>query len=370
MSNSLLYLTASIFPSRRANCVHSVKMANAFSNYYDVAMVARSSVSSDNLENILKSDYLLRENINVYPVYTSRYVNKILNVIQLIFILLRNQFDYYYGRHMISLFVLMLLGKEYFVEIHALPTSLFQRFVYRKTLSSGKCKGVVCISSALALDLRQWLTIPNSKVLVAHDGADAVGLKEHRKAQAVGDVLHVGYVGQLYQGRGIEIIISMAQRFKNIKFTIVGGDQELVLEYQRKTRNVSNLQFLGHVEHSQLSQYYHSFDLVLAPYVDGPNQAIGSINTSRWMSPLKIFEYMSWGIPIIVSDLSVLREILNDQECYFVKTSEVNSWEETLNLAINDPLRHEKSAKAKETFHNYFTWEKRAQKISKFISGA
>ena len=52
-----------------------------------------------------------------------------------------------------------------------------------------------------------------------------------------------------------------------------------------------------------------------------PYQTKVSINSdnfnddiSQFISPLKMFEYLATGIPIISSDLKVLREILKDQK--------------------------------------------------------
>ena len=45
--------------------------------------------------------------------------------------------------------------------------------------------------------------------------------------QAVSDhLLHIGYVGHLYKGRGIELILNMAKQRVELLFHIVGGLDE------------------------------------------------------------------------------------------------------------------------------------------------
>ena len=65
-----------------------------------------------------------------------------------------------------------------------------------------------------------------------------------------------------------------------------------------------------------ITKLIKSADLLLMPY-----QSKVSINSknfndeiSKFISPLKMFEYLATGIPIVSSDLKVLREILINQK--------------------------------------------------------
>ena len=74
-----------------------------------------------------------------------------------------------------------------------------------------------------------------------------------------------------------------------------------------------NMAFYGHVEPTRLGYIYAEFDAVLAPYERRVYTA-GSAETSSVMSPLKIFEYMACGLPIVASDLPTISEVLDDDE--------------------------------------------------------
>ena len=58
-------------------------------------------------------------------------------------------------------------------------------------------------------------------------------------------------------------------------------------------------------------------------------------DTSRFMSPLKIFEYMSHKKPIIVSDLPVIREVLNEKNSILIDSDNVRLWVEAI-LKLKD----------------------------------
>ena len=69
-------------------------------------------------------------------------------------------------------------------------------------------------------------------------------------------------------------------------------------------------------------------------------------DTGRWMSPMKMFEYMAAGVPIISSDLPVLREILrNEENALLVSPSKHKEWCMALDRLSNDPVLAESIGK-------------------------
>ena len=102
-----------------------------------------------------------------------------------------------------------------------------------------------------------------------------------------------------------------------------------------------------------------------------PYQTKVSINSdnfnddiSQFISPLKMFEYLATGIPIISSDLKVLREILKDQK--FSSSEKLYKSfclkKAILNLSNNYSLRNYISKNSLATAEKN-TWKKRSEKI-------
>ena len=54
-------------------------------------------------------------------------------------------------------------------------------------------------------------------------------------------------------------------------------------------------------------------DILIAPYAAQVSHAGGG-DIGRWMSPLKLFEYMAAERPVVTADLPVLREVVRDGE--------------------------------------------------------
>ena len=81
------------------------------------------------------------------------------------------------------------------------------------------------------------------------------------------------------------------------------------------------------------------------------------------MSPLKLFEYMSSGVPIISSDLPVLKEILEDRRnALLVPPKNLDSWDKSLKIIRgNRKLSSYISKNAFNEYMQYFNWKKRAE---------
>ena len=60
-------------------------------------------------------------------------------------------------------------------------------------------------------------------------------------------------------------------------------------------------------------------DILLMPYSNKVTVSGNVSDTTNFMSPLKLFDYMNAGKLIISSDLRVLREIVNEKQCIYVK---------------------------------------------------
>ena len=109
-------------------------------------------------------------------------------------------------------------------------------------------------------------------------------------------------------------------------------------------------------------------DILLMPYQKKVVLGIEKRNVSMTMSPLKMFEYMGLEVPIISSDLPVLREILkNKYNSILVRSDSKESWSREINNLLLDKNLSAKIAKnAKKQMLKEHTWESRAKKIITF----
>ena len=93
-------------------------------------------------------------------------------------------------------------------------------------------------------------------------------------------------------------------------------------------------------------------------------------STVRWMSPLKLFEYMSYGLPLIVPDYPVLREFIRDKEnAILTKGLVADEWIRMIKLLDNDlELRKKLSINSRKTIESKYNWNKRVKRIIEAIN--
>ena len=106
------------------------------------------------------------------------------------------------------------------------------------------------------------------------------------------------------------------------------------------------------------------FDAVLAPY-QRKVAVVGGGDTSAFMSPLKLFEYMSWGKPILCSDLPVLREVIEDGcNGLVLPPDDPTAWVAALHRLIDDSTERERLGNgARSDFLARHTWRRRAERV-------
>lgn len=366
----IIYISDSIIPSKKANGVHVMKISQAFvRNGHEVVLICRKSK-----EKIDDYDYYgVNKGFNIKKIYWPKIkgggfiygflIKRFLNKLSLDNLI--------YGRCIYGVLPAAKKGFDCIFEAHSVPRNKTHLEMEKKLFSFENFKRLVVISQALADEyIKIFPELKNKDIIVAHDGADIPSEKCKKiKLKGSGN-LKVGYVGSLYPGRGINIIISLARRCLDFDFYIVGGDNEIIKKWKEDSKDLSNLYFYGFIPHGDICSYMNEFNVVLAPY---QKEVFTSQNrkssTAKWMSPLKVFEYMSFGKAIICSNLEVLREVLeNKKDSLLCDPVKIEEWIEALNLIKDGNIRFSLGKKAKEKFLEKYTWKKRAEIIIENIN--
>ena len=276
--------------------------------------------------------------------------------------------DVYFGRTARLLLAAAPLGRPLIYEAHALPQPGIRRDAQRPLFRLPNFFRLVCISDALRVDyLETYPELDPAKVLVAHDAADPIDLSDPLSDEdwpGRSGAFQVGYVGGIYPGRGVETIVDMAARLPDVDFHIVGGDAETVA-WWRDEGVTENLIFHGHQPHTELRRFYPRLDALLAPFQNRVTVHGGVGDTRRWMSPLKIFEYMATGKPMLCTDFPVLREVLtHDETAVLLPPEDSVAWSDAVAALASDPNRCAAiGAGAKTEFETLYTWRRRAELV-------
>ncbi|OCQ97346.1 glycosyl transferase family 1 [Nostoc sp. MBR 210] len=172
----------------------------------------------------------------------------------------------------------------------------------------------------------------------------------------------VVYAGALRKFKGIDILIDVAKQMPNVQFVCAGGEAKEVEHYQKlaQSQQVDNITFLGYVLHNELASLLQAADVLAHPHCSGP--------ASTFTSPLKLFDYLASGNPIVATEIISLEEFKN--------TPAIAAWCEPDNphqfaAALQKVLEtHPKKADGYPEileFVKQFSWENRAAKILSYV---
>jgi glycosyltransferase involved in cell wall biosynthesis len=273
--------------------------------------------------------------------------------------------DIVYGRNLQACFFCGLMKIPAIYEAHLLPIDLryVDTWMHSSLLRSAYLKRLVFISNSLKQDYLQKYFVPEAITIVAHDAAD--DFQANAQMQLTNPYkLRVGYIGNLYPGKGVEIILEMAVACSWADFHIIGGLEADVNYWKSRAAGLDNVFFHGFIPHGETDRYRQACDVLIAPYQQDVF-VYGGKEVSRWMSPLKLFEYMAAGKAILASNLPVLQEVLeHGLTALLCDPTNVQSWIEGLsNLRSSAELRLQLGKRARAAFEMNYTWQSRASRV-------
>jgi glycosyltransferase involved in cell wall biosynthesis len=379
------YISPAVIPSRTANSIHVVSMCEALTELsYDVSLFVRSEGLDSQASNEVIENFYGVSNKNIEVVtYNSKRARgaEFFIALRAFFRFIKDALTGNIPQHIISrnLYGAILLGlllrNSIAYETHS-PEKGIRKRLQKWLLNSNKIQTVV-ISEALRKILMNMYCVSKERIHVFHDAAreeksiksfdERVNAQNHFLGSRIDLSQYekiVGYFGHLYSGRGIEIIQDLAIKKPNHAFVVYGGNKSEINHF-RTINSCSNLFFMGHIPHNKVHIAMSMMNILLMPYQKTVSVGLEGVDTSQWMSPMKMFEYMSVGVPIISSDLPVIREVLVDEyNSLLVEPDNVEEWLDALNRISNSTdLEESLAINAYKDFKEKYTWNIRAKAI-------
>ncbi|KKU36608.1 MAG: Glycosyl transferase group 1 [Candidatus Azambacteria bacterium GW2011_GWF2_46_32] len=251
--------------------------------------------------------------------------------------------------------------RNLFWEAHTFPGSPQK---YQRILK--KINGLVAISHGLKKSF-QTVGMAEEKILVAPDAVDLArfaiseSLQECRKKLGLPqDKKIVLYTGHLYGWKGVDTLIQASKLFNEDTLVyLVGGTEEDVASYKPSSRaQVEGLKaesyklvtFVGHKPHKEIPFWLKAADVLVLP--NSAKEKISAVYTS----PLKLFEYMAAGKPIVASDLPALREILNENAAVLVEPDNPEALAKGIEKVLKDSVLAKKIAQNAAEEAKNCTW--------------
>ena len=268
-----------------------------------------------------------------------------------------------------------LLGKP---ETAPSPAKL-QRLDRREQRVWQQASAYVAITRALADELAARYG-PRDRLFVVPDGAkldqgDGSRSVENSNALDRG-VFHrsrpvalAAYAGHLYPWKGVDVFLQALAIVPEVSGLIVGGhpgepDVARVRALARDLGLESRLELTGLVSPTAVRDRLAAATILVLPNTR-------SATSERYTSPLKLFEYLSLGRPIVASDLAAIREILTDGEtALLVPPGDAQALARAIAKLAGDPALASRLAHGAAALAPDYTWARRAERLEVAFAAA
>ncbi len=358
----VVYITRTEVPSNAAQALQIQAMARAFHEQLGDNFLLISSKGGASTSSTFRWQRI------------RGFRNTLLRYIQFVFktilIAIKSDNTIFYTRDIALAFSAILCGRIAIYEAHKQPASQAASLLF-SWLSRQKNFRLVTISSALADHYFECFPKIRNRTLVAHDGVfpeDYITLNGEKKASLrlklnlpLEKVLVI-HTGSLYKG-GAELYEYVAKAGGDkILFVHIGGSRSEQDSWKAYYANLglANIVFLPQMPPDAAKQYQMAADLLF--YVTTRASPL------FWCtSPLKLFEYMATGIPILGARIGSVSEIINDSNAFCFDPDHPDTIAPAFLRFLNNPSSAKNIAsRAKSDATNEFSWQSRAKRIIEF----
>jgi len=201
----------------------------------------------------------------------------------------------------------------------------------------------------------------HSHIHVEHDAVNyehfAVTDDKASHRQALGwpqDTPIMVYTGSVQPIKGIDMIVENANAFPQVQFYIIGRIKESLQTYLREVPN--NVHVLGDYTHDQLPAYLMAADVLLLPQPTGPQS----------QSPMKLFEYLATGRPILSSDLENIKEVLPEGNLLYAVDDHA-AFQAAIQAYLDSPATYDTLSDRNQAAAREHTYIKRGARIAEFV---
>lgn len=252
-----------------------------------------------------------------------------------------------------------------FLEVHRVPGGRTRRRWLEEAVRG--VRGIVAISGGVRDDL-VTAGVPAALVRVEHDGYEAARFARAPSREEARDALRlprgaaiVAYTGGLLEWKGVDVLVDAARELGDVLFVIAGGMASDVEKLRARAAGLANVRIEGFQPPERVPVYLAAADVAVLP-----NRARPAIS-ARYTSPLKLFECMAAGLPMVASDLPSLRECLPAAEARFVPPEDPHALAAGIGTLLADAAERARMRAALLARAGAHTWDARAERIVRWM---
>lgn len=234
----------------------------------------------------------------------------------------------------------------------------------------GAATVVTVVSKGLADHVRE-LGVPNERILVMENAIDPARFHPDVKPRSMSRSLKtgpvLGFVGGLRGWHGVEVlpdVLALVQNHHPAAQLVVAGDGPLAPDIVRRAEQcgvADSVIMLGAVDHDDIPGLIRSFDVAIAPYPD--------LTHDFYFSPLKLYEYLGCGVPVVASAVGQIDEVLTDRvTARLTPPGDIAALAAACIELLDDPVAAgQMAATGARVVHERFTWDRNASAVMEAV---
>jgi glycosyltransferase involved in cell wall biosynthesis len=237
---------------------------------------------------------------------------------------------------------------------------------------------IICVTEGIKREIVRRYKVNEGKLVVIPNGANIElfrPLDKHECRRKLGleeGAFYIGFVGSFAPWQGLDILIEAAKQVKKqgyfqIKYILVGsGERESIIRKSVREYGLEQeILFSGRVAYGQVVYYINACDITVAPFTKERNSIIG-------VSPLKLFEYLACGRPVIASRVDGVKEVIEEGKCGYL--FEPGNAEELANRIIQSYQERdtfqEMGVRGRRLVESKYSWRTTAERIVEVLEEA
>jgi len=214
----------------------------------------------------------------------------------------------------------------------------------------------ICVSAEMEDYARSFLGIRRT-CLVPNGSNPDIFSPERRDPSLYGtDRFKVLWIGSAeYRWQGINLVKKAAERLLSI-------DREILFLVTAEGRSTENLRFLGRIPYDEAPRYVASADVGLCIY-----EQI-AYYPRFYFSPLKLFDYMASGLPVLGTDVGQIRRVIEENGNGILAGNSVEDIVSgLLRLKQDERERREMGARGREAVRARYNWGSIASRTEEIL---
>lgn len=347
-----------IYGSKHAGFVHTHNIVRSLSKHINIKLFIGGYGKAD----IPTTFISLPSHKNKNPITSFKSYKKIKNEI--------TSFEIIHERfHINPVDLLFVKNKKYILEVNdpapiiysGIKGKIYSKIIEKKFI---RADAIITQTHTMKKILSKFY---NKKIFVVPNGVDIVFFEKNRKNFDIRneykipkDTIIITFVGAFREWHGVHDIPEMAKKLEkmNVLFLVVGSGPLFKEVLKQKTENML---LTGSVSYNDIPTILSQSDILIAPF-----------NTKRFKSldeygfywcPVKLFEYMASGKPIVSYNFEEIRKITKNS-AILAKPGDTDQFLNAIVKLINDKkLRKKLGKNGKKIAQRNYDWNNRAKNI-------